>query len=278
MIFFFLFFIAKVLVVERNLERGEHLEIIDLIDPTLENDVIFVDKMPQFHNCCILQNQLLICGGYDKNRRDKSYYSKDCSVVLPKYKKLFEMLKPRDAASIVEISQDSLWITGGYVLNPGFNPFNPMTATNYSIIVEKSTEIISLNRPPIEGKSLPFAICNHSMVAVDQNSIYIIGGNLDGDISRDCWIIDPTNNFDLKPGPSLQVGRIGHSSSKIKINRKIYLVVAGGYGQNNGRSGSLDSVELLDTTSPHQGWISGNYKPICFCNSELTKKNVNPYT
>ena len=121
------------------------------------------------------------------------------------------------------------------------------------------------------------------MVAVNQHTIYLIGGvlGLDGHVStatQKTWVIDPTNNFDLKPGPSLQVGRIGHSSSKIKINRKIYLVVAGGYGQNNGRSGSLDSVELLDTTSPHQGWISGNYKPICFCNSELTKKNVNPYT
>ena len=117
------------------------------------------------------------------------------------------------------------------------------------------------------------------MVTVDQHTIYLIGGvlELDGHVStatKKTWVIDPTNNFDLKPGPSLQVGRIGHSSSKIKINRKIYLVVAGG---DNGNS-SLDSVELLDTTSPHQGWISGNYKPICFCNSELTKKNVNPYT
>ena len=131
------------------------------------------------------------------------------------------MLKLRIDASSVKISEDSLWILGGLSTY--------RTSTNCPMIVEKSTEIVSLNRPPIEGKSLPFAICNHSMVAVDQNSIYIIGGNLDGDISRDCWIIDPTNNFDLKPGPSLQVGRIGHSSSKIKINRKIYLVVAGGY-------------------------------------------------
>ena len=57
----------------------------------------------------------------------------------------------------------------------------------------------------------------------------------------------------LKPGPSLQVERSQHSSSK--INRKIYLVVVGGKDRNER---SLNSVELLDTTSPHQGWISGN--------------------
>ena len=247
---------TKVLVVTGNASKTlEHLEIIDLIDSTLENDV-FVDKMTEWHGChgCILQNQLLICGGFDRNNS----YSKDCSIALPKYKKSFEMLKPRIYASSVEINQNSLWITGGIA---------PWISSNHPLNVEKSTEIISLNSPPIEGKPLPFTIYYHSMVAVDQNTIYLIGGNLDGhDPTKDLptkktWIIDPTNNFDLKPGPSLQIGRSQHSSSKIKINRKIYLVVAG--GQNYGTSredvnyGRLESVELLDTTSPDQGWIIG---------------------
>ena len=259
------FFIAKLLVViAKNTisETRELLEIIDLIDPTIENDELFVDgKMPIFldgTHGCILQNQLLLCGSNNFNPNERKIsYSKDCTIVSPNYKKLYQMLKLRIDASSVKISEDSLWILGGLSTY--------RTSTNCPMIVEKSTEIVSLNRPPIEGKSLPFAIYGHSMVAVDQHTIYLIGGTLDNDSgnpTNQCWIIDPTNNFDLKPGPSLQVARSEHSSSKIKINRKIYLVVAGG---DNGNS-SLDSVELLDTTSPHQGWISGNYEPIFLCN------------
>ena len=167
-------------------------------------------------------------------------FSKECNVVLPKYKESFKMLEKRIDASSVEISQDTLWITGGRN--------------------KKSTELVSLNQATAKGKKLPFSIYFHSMVAVDQHTIYLIGGvlELDGHVStatKNTWVIDPTNNFDLKPGPSLQVGRHKHSSSKITINGKIYLVVAGGMMKSWG--GMLDSVELLDTKSPDQGWITG---------------------
>ena len=271
---FFHFFIAKVLVVTGfPTENGKHLEIIDLIDPILKNDV-FVDKMTERHGCFggIFQNQLFICGGFDDdfscpfcsysasqnsdlkkhlrivhkvdygqgNNHPGHPFSKECNVVLPKYKESFQMLEKRIDASSVEINQDTLWITGGHE--------------------KKSSEIVSMNfQPTVKGKELPFTIHYHSMVAVDQHTIFIIGGKLDGTLNGNfptnkTWVIDPTNNFDLKPGPSLQVGRLRHSSSKIKINEKIYLVVAGGI-----EFGRIDSVELLDTTSPDQGWIIGKY-------------------
>ena len=115
--------------------------------------------------------------------------------------------------------------------------------------MEKSTEIISLNQSPVPGPDLPFTVKGHSMVLVDRTTIYLIGGNQNGQISNKTWIIDPTNNFQIKVGPSLNIARDAHSCSKMRIDGRIFLVVAGGC---NGRN--LDSIELLDTTCPDQGW------------------------
>ena len=73
-----------------------------------QNGIIVVSSKTSFY---------LIGGGYEPDEyhpfRNKSHYSKDFSIVLPKYKKLSQILKQRVSASIVEISEDSLWITGG---------------------------------------------------------------------------------------------------------------------------------------------------------------------
>ena len=58
-------------------------------------------------------------------------------------------------------------------------------------------------------------------------------------------------------GPRLNYERCRHSCSKMKINGKTILVVAGGTGAND----SGDTVELLDPTSD-KGWIIGKYENI----------------
>merc|ERR1712020_649587 len=96
----------------------------------------------------------------------------------------------------------------------------------------KSTEMISLDQPPVPGPDLPFTVAYHSMVLVDPTTIYLIGGGQNDQISEysnKTWIIDPTNNFQIKVGPSLNFARKNHSCSKMKIEGRIFLVVAGGY-------------------------------------------------
>ena len=39
-----------------------------------------------------------------------------------------------------------------------------------------STEIISLDQPPVQGPDLPFKVRDHSMVLVNPTTIYLIGG------------------------------------------------------------------------------------------------------
>ena len=138
----------------------------------------------------------------------------------------------------VVLNESKIWITGG-VSNNGN--------------VEKSTEIISLDQPLVPGPDLPFTVFAHSMVLVDPTTIYLIGGWQNDQLSNKTWIIDPTNKFQIKVGPSLNIARNFHSCSKMKIEGRIFLVVAGGH--NHGKT--LDSVELLDTTCPDKGWKMG---------------------
>ena len=140
--------------------------------------------------------------------------------------------------SSVVLNESKIWVTGGLTNNG---------------TMEKSTEIISLDQPPVPGPDLPFTVNDHTMVLVDPTTIYLIGGRQNGQTSNKTWIIDPTNNFQIKVGPSLNFERSSHSCSKMRIRGKLYLVVAGGWNWKQ----NLDSVELLDTTCPNQGWKMG---------------------
>ena len=66
--------------------------------------------------------------------------------------------------------------------------------------------------------------------------------------------MDPTNEFQIKEGPSLNKGRRLHGCAKMTLNGRNILVVAGGYGND----GILDSVEILDP-SENNVWTQGLY-------------------
>ena len=71
--------------------------------------------------------------------------------------------------------------------------------------------------------------------------------------SNKTWIVDPTNEFRITEGPSLNNGREFHGCAKMTVNGRTVLVVAGGY---NG--GHLDSVEILDPQG-NNVWIQGMF-------------------
>ena len=212
-------------------EKGNlPLEIIDLINTKSKSDIV-VDENASRTGATggILQNQLVICGGYDGD-----------GIVIGSPNLSFEMTIPRRLASSVVLNESKIWVTGGVS--------NDRCCVN-------STEIISLDQPPIPGPYLPIAVSQHSMVLVDESAIYLIGGSLglqNWFPSMKTWIIDPTN-YQIKVGPSLCSPRKGHSCSKMRIEGRNFLIVAGGCNRN----GPLDTVELLDTTNPDQGWKMG---------------------
>ena len=96
----------------------------------------------------------------------------------------------------------------------------------------------------------------HSMVLYnDLSMIYIIGGYQDRKLSNRTWIVDLSNGFTIKEGPSMNFARSCHATGKIKVNGKTLLVVAGGEFKPGHIS---DSVEILDPLTGN-GWIQGLY-------------------
>ena len=115
-------------------------------------------------------------------------------------------------------------------------------------------------RPLVQGPVLPFKIKSHSMVEANPTSIYIIGGVQNGRISNKSWIADPTRNFEITPGPPLNSGREGHCCSKMKIDGRIFLVVACGNSSimdSSTREMNFKAVELLDLNADNPQWQEG---------------------
>ena len=126
------------------------------------------------------------------------------------------------------------------------SPPDPKTA------LMSSTEFIKLGlHASVKGPDLPFTISGHSMIQYDEKTIYIIGGVQNGSISNKTWIVDPTNEFQITEGPSLNKGRYSHGCAKMTLNGRTILVVAGGFG-------AMDSVEILDPLG-NNVWTQGLY-------------------
>ena len=219
------------------------LEIIDLINPKLKSDIV-ENENGNIYGATggILQNKIVLCGGHD----NEDNVSNQIKIIgLPNYDS--KMTVPRMHARSIVLNKSQIWVTGGVDPIP-----NHLSHHGPDIALPlNSTEIISLNEPPVPGPDLPFAAYCHSMILVNPTTIYLIGGIV---YDKKTWIIDPTNDFQIKEGPSLNIARRSHSCSKMRIEGKLYLVVAGGMGHNDE---TIDSVELLDTSCTKQGWKMG---------------------
>ena len=153
-----------------------------------------------------------------------------------------EIIEKRTGAACVALDQSRFWIVGGFVGSKRFL---------------SSTKFIELGQHSVNGPDMPFTIEAHSMIQYDEKSIYIIGGNQECSIwSNKTWIVDLTNGFQIKEGPSLNKGRRDHSCAKMTLNGRTILVVAGGEGE--GLFETLDSVEILDP-SGNNVWTPGLY-------------------
>ena len=86
------------------------------------------------------------------------------------------------------------------------------------------------------------------MIQYDEKSIYIIGGDQNvgshnGSFpSKKTWIVDPTNEFQIKEGPTLNEARRWHGMAKMTLNGRMILIVSGGQGEG---LETLDLVEIM---------------------------------
>ena len=242
---------AKLLVASGfPIPSGVNIEILDLIDPNFK--CIFIDKRAKRGGEAIggmLKNQALIVGGSVLAPKGpyKNYIilgNNHCSN-NDEYMKTF-VQRPNGDAGVV-LNKNTFWITG-----------------------HETTEFITLDQPPRQGPKLPFHIHSHSMIQIDSNTVYIIGGSQNGSKSKKTWIIkNPMEKFEIKEGPSLNESRSPCSCAKMKINGRVFIVVAGGSLAGGGQSydpfsdeDSMNSVELLDTSSLSQSWKMGMFSAL----------------
>ena len=261
-------------------ENGKYVEIIDLINGRFKH-VAEITEIEGLNGTLIgscIQDQVVICGGTSQEY-----------IVLGKPNKTLKLLEDRDEASVgVVINDKQIWLTGGRIKGSGIiNQGGRIILTGGDF--KKSTEFVSLDQPPMQGPNLPFAISGHVMIQVDRKNLYMIGGGIKSDNDDDSgkdknktWILDPSDNYKIKKGPSLNCGRRSAACGKMIINGRIFIVVVGGYGKiienhnpylfnmdgspcnRPGYSmGPIFSVELLDTTSPEAGWKMGKTTKIC---------------
>ena len=143
-------------------------------------------------------------------------------------------------ASVILKNHSKLWITGGHL--------------GYAM---SNTTFISLDKPRVKGPNLPFRVSGHCMVQVDEKNIYLIGGLQNYTYSNKTWIIDPTNNFNVKEGPTMNFQKHNGSCATMTLNQEVYIVVFGA-GIDAGIPTEA-TVEILNTVSPHNGWEMGMY-------------------
>ena len=242
-------FLGKFLIIS----MCKKYEIVDLLEPSTKYELLY-DNVPdvEFSVGGLLQKSPIICGG-DCNR----IVTQDC-VVIGQPTMNMKMLEKRTEASSVVLNYNTLWIVGG--VDGIGNLYSRSMAFLEGAGALNSTEFIKLEQSSVKGPTMPFSIYGHSMIQYDEKSIYIIGGVQNEEISEKTWIVDPTDGFKLKEGPSLNVERRSHGCAKMVINGRTVLVVGGGLaGGFDDRYNKLGSVEILDPLT-NEGWTAGSFK------------------
>ena len=233
-----------------------YIEIIHLINPKLS--FTFRDtRLSKVHLCNgggILQNQLIICGGRQVVRApitpNTPIKFKNDIVVLGQQNKLAnnKLLESRGYSKSVVLNDEKIWTIGGH------------NSTRHT----RTTEFVFLDQSPVKGPDLPFRLISHVVIKVDEKCIFILGGYQNVKPSNETWIVDPTNNFDIKKGPSMKAKRVYCSGSTMNLGGKQYILVAGGHGKVSGETpfwrDCYDTTELLDISMPGQEWIEGMHK------------------
>ena len=163
--------------------QDHHIEVIDLLNPKYKSDLL---RAPLAGSVLMIGGVIKCCGQNWPFYSD-GYYG----VILGEQQfKRFEILDGHSEQSGVILNQEKLYINGR----------------------GKTSTLISLDHASaIKGPDLPFSIQGHSMIQVDENIIYMIGGWRKFEkytlaVSKKTWIINLNNNFELLDGPLLNHG------------------------------------------------------------------------
>ena len=107
----------------------------------------------------LLDGLPLVCGGYDDDQIQ--------SINKEESKSLGQLTVQRGSAASVVLSNNTLWVTGGYDQSG-----------------KKTTELVTKEGKTSKGPDLPLALYGHAIVAINSDVFILIGGRSDDVLSH----------------------------------------------------------------------------------------------
>jgi hypothetical protein len=229
--------LTKVLVTTGIDVGSKQIEIIDMDDPTNVCQPSFLadypfDEVSGASGGLLTNNNALICGGYGSETLDDCFAINENGITNGS-----RLTQPRSSAASVVWNSTTLWLTGGWLDDTGRT---------------KSTEFVQLTGST-PGPDLPLEVSYHCLVSLNDTTLLLIGGRLQGGTYSKATYYYNTDHNTWTDGPSLTIGRDDHSCALFKSPQHGHtdtVIVTGGFD-----GGELASTEFLNLES--NSWQSG---------------------
>ena len=176
----------------------------------------------------LLDGLPVICGGFEDNQIH--------SIAKDQSKFLGQLSVERFRAASVVLSNNTLWVTGGYDQSGSGNRL-------------KTTEHVTKDGQTSQGPDLPLALFRHAIVPLNSGAFILIGGiGDDGDSSATHFYEEKKG---WRAGPNLKKGRGCHTAGVLtdRVSTKQYIVVVGGMNAES-------SLEYLEYPGSND-WMKG---------------------
>ncbi len=173
----------------------------------------------------------IICGG----QQDGTHSNRCYSLKNNEWVSSSSMNSVRSYAAAVQLPDGKILVTGGYN--------GSLDHSSAEMLTEEGWES---NIP-----SLPVAIAQHCMVAVNSTTVMVLGGFQNYQVSGRTFYFTPEKGS-WSQGPNLKYMRRRHSCGRVRRDKEsqaMSIIVAGG----SDNSFYLSSVEILDESS-HEWW------------------------
>ena len=184
----------------------------------------------------LLDGLPVICGGYKNNQIH--------SIAKDQSKFLGQLSVKRECAASVVLSNNTLWVTGGYDHSSFFSSFLSL----FGFYKLKTTEIVTKDGKTSQGPDLPFAVAEHAIVPLNSGAFILIGGIGFGNY-RGTHFYEEKKGW--RPGPNLKKGRWAHTAGVLtdRVSTKTYIVAVGGHCAES-------SLEYLEYPGSND-WMKG---------------------
>ena len=195
----------------------------------------------------LLDGLPVICGG--------EYDNQIHSIAKDQSKFLGQLSVKRVRAASVVLSNNTLWVTGGYgpsadeaiEIDEADEPTQADDADEADKL--KTTEFVTKDGQTSQGPDLPLPVSHHAIVPLNSGAFILIGGR--GNSSGTHFYEEKKG---WRPGPNLKKGRICHTAGVLtdRVSTKTYIVAVGGISGG----GALSSLEYLEYPGSND-WMKG---------------------